>query len=350
MTGLRRHAALFAADAVPEDGDDAGGDAGNAAAARGSVTPEQLRARIARIEGRAPAFGGVPQDAPPLWLTGHPDFDAACRAAFATGLPLGALTEIIARRPAEQASAAAFAAALTGRLTNDRAGRFSNSASGGVSDGVSGRVSGHVSGHPGAALRRGPVLWAMEALSAREHGALHAPGLASFGIDPGRVICVTARRPADLAFILEEAARLPGLALILAEGTLPSFTASRRLALRLAQSGAPLLFVAARGAAGSAAAARFVVGPHTGPHTGPHAALRTGPPGARDPLASGGPGFTVTMDRLRGGRPGLSFAMSFDHATLSFRAPDEPAARRLPLAVPPPDRALLAGAGLAAAR
>ncbi|NJR13588.1 MAG: Error-prone repair protein ImuA, partial [Phyllobacteriaceae bacterium] len=57
----------------------------------------------------------------------------------------------------------------------------------------------------------------------------------AFGIDPARIIAARVRHGRDIGFVLEEAARLPSLAAIIAEGPQPSFTGSRRLALLLAQ-------------------------------------------------------------------------------------------------------------------
>jgi hypothetical protein len=130
---------------------------------------------------------------------------------------------------------------------------------------------------------------------------------AGTGIDPARIVNVNIRHPRDLSFVLEEAARLSSLAAIIAEGPLPSFTASRRLALLLASSGVPLLFLPdGKTVQGSAAVTRLLVSPLTAPDH------------ALDIRAPGPPAFRVTLARHRGGRPGLSFETVFDHANLTF--------------------------------
>jgi protein ImuA len=228
-----------------------------------------LRARIAKIEGHAP---GLSSDARvEAWTSGLAAMDAALGAGE-KGLGLGALHEIVAASPVDLPVASAFAFGLLARLK-----------------------------------RRGPLLWCVTGLTQNEYGAPYAPGLAAFGIDPSRIVSINVRHPRDLSFVLEEAARLPGLAAIIAEGPLPSFTASRRLALLLATSGVPMLFLPdGKTGQGSAAATRFVVAPLVAPNS------------ALDIRSPGPPAFRVTLARTRGGRPGLSFEMVFDHANLTF--------------------------------
>jgi protein ImuA len=226
---------------------------------------DHLRAQIAKIENRSPDLNSdIPAAA---WTSGHPAMDAAL-----SGIGFGALHEIMADTPAHLPVASAFALGLIARLP-----------------------------------RRGPLLWCTTGLAQNEHGALYAPGLAAFGIDPARIVNVNIRHPRDLSFVLEEAARLSSLAAIIAEGPLPSFTASRRLALLLASSGVPLLFLPdGKTVQGSAAVTRLLVSPLTAPDH------------ALDIRAPGPPAFRVTLARHRGGRPGLSFETVFDHANLTF--------------------------------
>lgn len=233
-------------------------------------TVSQLRARIAKIEGHAPGFdAGTHAEA---WTSGLAELDAA----LGGGINFGALHEITAASPVDLPVASAFAFGLLARLK-----------------------------------RRGPILWCMSGLTRNEHGAPYGPGLAAFGIDPARIISVNVRAPRDLSFVLEEAARLVSLAAIIAEGPQPSFTASRRMALLLATSHVPMLFLpeaktGGKSAEGSAATTRFVVSPAIAPEN------------PVDPYCPGSPAFHVTLARHRGGRPGLSFQTVFDHAKLCF--------------------------------
>jgi protein ImuA len=226
-----------------------------------------LRAQIAKIEGHTQQLNT--DSGAEIWTSGHPGLDSALGS-----IGFGALSEIMAESPQHLPVASAFAFGLIARLP-----------------------------------RQGPVFWCMSGRAGSEYGMAYAPGLAAFGIDPARVVCVTVRHSKELSFVLEEAARLSSLAAIIAEGPLPSFTASRRLALLLAESGVPMLFLPdGKAAQGSAAATRFVVAP-----------LAADSNGSIDPRSPGPPAFRVTLARNRGGRPGLSFEMVFDHASLTFK-------------------------------
>ena len=229
-----------------------------------------LRARIAKIEGHTQSLNTRAEAK--AWTSGLAELDAALGSGPSGVLNLGALHEIIPASPVDLPVASAFAFGLLGRLP-----------------------------------RRGPIFWCMGNLTTNEHGAPYMPGLAAFGINPARIINVQLRHPRDLSFVLEEAARMPSLAAIIAEGPLPSFTASRRLALLLAQSHVPMLFlVDGKVVQGSAAATRFVVSPLAAPDN------------LSDIRAPGPPAFHVTLARTRNGRPGLQFQTVFDHAKLTF--------------------------------
>lgn len=227
---------------------------------------EALRARIAKIEGHTQSLhAGIETKA---WTAGLAGLDTALGGQ----LGFGALHEIIPASPVDVPVASAFAFGMLARLP-----------------------------------RRGPIFWCMSSLTSNEHGAPYMAGLAAFGINPARIISVKVRHPRDLAFVLEEAARLSSLAAIIAEGPLPSFTASRRLTLLLAQSRVPMLFLAdGKAGQGSAAETRLVVSPLAVPES------------AFDSLSPGPPAFNVTLARTRNGRPGLSFQTVFDHAKLCF--------------------------------
>jgi protein ImuA len=148
---------------------------------------EALRSLIARS---APAAAG------PFCPLGIPALDAA----LGGGLPTGCLQEVIGL---VDGAAAGFAAFLLGRLA----------------------VHG-CPNHPR------PVLWGWLG-----EGDLHPPGLAAFGLDPARVILLSAASPADLLWAMEEGLREPGLAGVLAELDGSDLVAGRRLQLAAAAGG-----------------------------------------------------------------------------------------------------------------
>lgn len=188
----------------------------------------ELRAFLNRS---APAATGLPC---PLGL---PVLDGA----LGGGLPTGCLQEVIG---GDDAAAGGFCAFLLGRLMT--AGRS--------------------------------VLWGWIG-----EGDLYPPGLAAYGLDPARVILVSAAGPADLLWAMEEGLRSPALAGVMMEVDRLDLVASRRLQLAAA-SGGVTGFLLARGrrapAAVSAAALRWRI---------------DGLPGER---------WRVLLERRRGGKPG----------------------------------------------
>ncbi len=190
---------------------------------------EELRALISR---RAP--GAAAAEACPLGLP-------AIDAALGGGLPRGCLQEVV---PADGGGAAAgFAAFLLGRLAADK----------------------------------GAVLWA-----SLGEGDLYPPGLAAFGLDPAKVILLSAPSPAELLWALEEALRSHAIAGALGEVDRLDLTASRRLQLAAgAGGGVGLLLMRAdrsgegRLASVSAAALRWRVSasPHSPSWPGEYPAI-----------------------------------------------------------------------------
>lgn len=76
-----------------------------------------------------------------------------------------------------------------------------------------------------------PVLWCLG------EGDLYAPGLATFGLDPRRLILARARRSREVLWAMEEGLRSPALAAVVGEVDLLSLPASRRLLLAAEASG-----------------------------------------------------------------------------------------------------------------
>jgi protein ImuA len=193
--------------------------------------PLELGELRAFLNRSAPAATGLPC---PLDL---PVLDAA----LGGGLPTGCLQEVSG---GGGAAAGGFCAFLLGRLMT--AGRS--------------------------------VLWGWIG-----EGDLYPPGLAAYGLDPARVILVSAAGPADLLWAMEEGLRSPALAGVVMEVDRLDLVASRRLQLAAA-SGGVTGFLLARGrrapAAVSAAALRWRI---------------DGLPGER---------WRVLLERRRGGKPG----------------------------------------------
>ena len=236
-----------------------------------------LRARIAALEGRAPpSRAGAPSPARPG--------EARNRAESGAGDP--------ARR---------FNAALLERLYP-----LDARPEGTVHDltAAGHRDAGPLTGFAAALIARmgtaaGPVVWVADAVTAGETGGLYGPGLAAFGIDPARLLQVTARSASDALWAIEEALSVGGLAAIVGEiGGAPralDLTATRRLALRAERCGTPVLLLRPAGPAiASAARLRFAVAPRpSGPD--PHGLA-----------VLGRPGFAVHLTRNRGGPTGAA--------------------------------------------
>ncbi len=115
-----------------------------------------------------------------------------------------------------------------------------------------------------AALARGPVVWIRQDMAASETGALHGAGCAGLGLDPDRLVLVQARDGTGVLRAAEEALRHHAPRLVVAEPwgepEVLDLTATRRLALRAAETGAlALLLRPAAAPVPSAALTRWVV-------------------------------------------------------------------------------------------
>ena len=245
-----------------------------------------LRSRIRRIERPATAVSGVLP------------FGVAVldRALPGGGLGLGALHEIVGEGGDEEdcAAAAGFAAGILARIG------------------------------PGA------VLWCLR------RPDLYGPGLAAHGLDPARIVLVSAARDDRVLWALEEglrAGRGAGLAAVVGEvGRLP-MVAGRRLQLAAERAGVAALVLrrwrsggeaAAERGRPSAAATRWRVSSR------PSAAV-AGEPGI------GRPRWRVELLRCRGGRPAaceVEVADATGHVCLPAGLADRPAAAPRPAAGP----------------
>lgn len=202
---------------------------------------------------------------------------AALDARLGGGLARGALHELCAGNIEDHATASGFALMLASRASRGK-----------------------------------PILWVREDKGIRQHGRLYAPGMVELGIDPARIILMTAP---DTLSALRVGADILGCMAIGAAVIEPwgeakklDLTASRRLVLAAEKSGVAA-FVLRDTATGfaSAAATRWSVA------ATPSAVL----PGN----APGHVALTVELVRHRGGIPPFHIMLEWDRDEQSFREP-----------------------------
>lgn len=227
------------------------------------------------------------------------------------GLPQAKLHELSATNADDWPAAAACALLLAARCGSDK--------------GIGGR---------------GPILWLTDARRrAGALGALYPPGLAELGVDPARLLSITApdglaqlRAAADIArchaapaLVIELAAPLAALDL----------TASRRLLLAAEESGATLwLLQRSARTAPSAAFSRWRIA------SAPSAPLPANAPGP--------PAFTLELNRHRGGAQPFALTLEWNRDAQIFALP----ALIIPAEAAPlprPRSALAGGRGVGAA-
>lgn len=152
-----------------------------------------------------------------------------------------------------------------------------------------------------------PLLW-FRALKSR--GTPYGPGLVELGMDPGRILFVSAPDERALLRAGADAAQCAGVGAILieAEGKLPLYdlTASRRLRLAAAYSGVTILLV------------------RTGAMPIPSAAetrweVAAAPSPTIEAEAPGPPAFAVRLLRRRGGPAGMEMRLEWNSEQACFR-------------------------------
>lgn len=190
------------------------------------------------------------------------------------GLEHGALHEIYPATTTEAAAAGGFAAGLVVRAAGAQA-----------------------------------VVWVRHDYVDVEGGGLYGAGLVEFGLDPDRLIFVRLRTPMDVLRAGAEAAACKSVGVVLMEvwgaPSAVDLTASRRLSLAAAASGATVLMVRSGVApAASAAVTRWQVG-----------AARSAPMEANAP---GRPTFSVALKRHRNGLPERSWILEWDRDQRAF--------------------------------
>ncbi|MEJ8574910.1 hypothetical protein [Microbaculum marinum] len=216
---------------------------------------DSLRRRIARLEGDGGGSAEPDQSrvASPVPL-GHPALDDT----LGGGLRRGDLHEIRASE-ANGALAFGFAAALAARLCAWPGGDRVDVDRPPLERTAQGPTGRH---RPGGR-------WTLIVTTfdgAGEWGRPYGPGLAAFGLDPGRLLIVETRRPREALWAAEEGLSSRALAAVLAEirgdPAVVDMTATRRLTLRAARSGVTAMLVRPGAGAGlSAARTRWRISP-----------------------------------------------------------------------------------------
>lgn len=152
------------------------------------------------------------------------------------------------------------------------------------------------------------VLWILSGTVVAEHGRPYGPGLLQAGLDPGDLLFVTVRRPADVAWAAEEGLKAGrALKAVVGVGAPLPFAASRRLSLAAGEAGLPCLWLAMEGRLGgsSAAQTRWRVASAPG-LADPHA-----------PRAPGRPVWDLELVRARDAPP-ARFRVVWDDETGGF--------------------------------
>ena len=193
-----------------------------------------------------------------------------------------------------------------------------------------------------AAIGPGRVVWALRRTD------LHAPGLQRLGVDPARLILVRTTTEAETLGVVEDSARTPGVAVVVAEADRLDLTASRRLQLACEARGVTV-FMLRRLPFGRAG---------QGPPVGQHQVRETGVAASRWRLepspsepAPGEPGLgaerlIARLERVRGGRPGafiLEMGTEAEDDATPFRLVAELADHPLPARADGPTERRAAG-------
>ncbi|MBV9863552.1 MAG: hypothetical protein JO267_15545 [Alphaproteobacteria bacterium] len=301
----------------------------------GSLTA--LRARIRRIEQPEP-HGVLP--------FGVAAIDEALSGG---GLALGAVHEILGYAGDEEdgAAAAGFIAGIAGRLGTGNGTKpsplVSVSPPGKPSPPAGGRGKGE-GGSGGTCLfpltptlspRRGeredkdgegPIVWCLP------RPDLYGPGLQGHGLDPARLVLVTAPRREDMLWAMEEGLRAPGIAAVIGELGQWPMVASRRLQLAAERSGVTAFVLRRWRSGGQATRERdpqASLGPSAAATRWRIAALPSCPMPGEPGI--GVPRWRIELLRCRGGRPGcweMEAADATGHVSVPAMLADRPAAPR----------------------
>lgn len=191
-----------------------------------------------------------------------------------------------------------------------------------------GILTGFAQGLLAAFLTRadGDVLWVQDRGFTREAGALYGPGLAQFGLDPARLLTVSADRAEEALWAMEEGLATEGIAAVTGAFSAhlkADLTATRRLSLRAHRQKKPALLLRLGGSP-----------PPTAAMT--RARITPAPSAVTDGYEKGvgRPVFRIFFDRAKGHSP-TDFLLEWRHEDIRFT----PAATHsLALAAAPSDR------------
>ena len=161
----------------------------------------------------------------------------------------------------------------------------------------------------------GAVLWCLRPRAVFDAGNLHGPGLAQFGLDPGRLIIAQARSDQDLLWAMEEGLRSGRPAVVLGEVGEVGLAATRRLQLAAEVGGVTALLLRRRTARrnSSVAVTRWRVMPAPSGDAFPPVL----PSGAISPGC-----WRLDLVRCRGGAP-KSWLVEWRRAVPSKNVPSE---------------------------
>ena len=212
----------------------------------------------------------IPRIAPPPLTFGIAAIDGRLPAG---GLQGDGLHELKPRMPRDTANALAVAFAL---------------------------AAGHKS-------RPRPLLMVLAGRAASEHGLPYGPGLSRFGLDPGQLILVTAKRAADALWAIEEGLRAKSLGAVIASLDAVGMLPARRLVLAAAEGATPCLLLTSPSKAGISVA-----------HTRWRIASQASAPQPFDPAAPGAWRCALTLERCRQGPSDLKWTVEWSDASHRF--------------------------------
>ena len=240
------------------------------------VRPAEKAELLESLKRDLSGFESQRTRAPSLSL-GPPEID--CRLSGGAGLSLAGLHEVVGAAYPDMAAAAGFAMGLGSRLVKQEARS---------------------------------LLWVMQRCGVHDLGPLYGPGLAMMGLDPARLLIVSARDDREALWVTEEALRTPDLCGVISElegSHAYDLKASRRLQLAAERFERPALLLAGHAgraaSAPSAALTRFRIAAAA---SSQNSSVASAPGRAR---------FAVTLDRVRGGAPSR-FILEWNHAAHCF--------------------------------
>ncbi len=156
----------------------------------------------------------------------------------------------------------------------------------------------------------GLIVWCQQGWGAYDLGSLYGPGLASFGVDPSRLLLVNPAREPDMLWALEECVRAGVFGVVVGEISATSrhfnLRASRRLHLGAEDTGTPLILLRGHGEmfSPSAALTRWKI-----------SAASAGEEGLRHMATSAC--WQVELEKCKGGQP-FSLPLSWDASVCVF--------------------------------